>query len=475
MAVVARKRKNKTAYYVVFRWHGRPIWEPAGNDRRAAESLDRQRAKEVEAGTYHPDAGKAASFTLRQWFESWSATRTNRSRGDEERWIRLHVLPRARFANLPLSEAKPSDFDDLVRVLKTDARSETDERPLSQKSIGNVMGVLAVMFRDAHRAGHCQGNPVNIAPGVLKREPPRERETYTPAEISVLTRNEAIAEGVRVLMAMCFLGGLREGEACGRRWRDLDVDAGPLWCLSVVDQYGGAPLKTDRPRVVPVHRELARLLEAWARTGFELLTCRKPTPDDFIVPLVTSRAKTAHHTRSTLYKAFRAACVVTKVRPRSLHAMRHTFITLARRGGAQKDRIEKITHNAKGDIVDRYTHWDWEPLCEAVEKLRVDVDSHQQLQLPPRNPGGGGGPGKLLLPANVAESPALPGQGPGSIPGASTPEEHERRGPVEGRQLSRQTAKALPDAVPGRPAARADLETAYLRLASWAWFQRRAA
>ena len=45
---------------------------------------------------------------------------------------------------------------------------------------------------------------------------------------------------------------------------------------------------------------------------------------------------------------------------------REAFITLARRGGAPKDIVERITHNAKGDIVDEYTTWDWEPLCKAV-------------------------------------------------------------------------------------------------------------
>jgi hypothetical protein len=28
--------------------------------------------------------------------------------------------------------------------------------------------------------------------------------------------------------------------------------------------------------------------------------------------------------------------------------------------------LEKITDNAAGRIIDQYTHWDWEPLCQAV-------------------------------------------------------------------------------------------------------------
>ncbi|MFZ5894776.1 MAG: hypothetical protein ACOY0T_27175 [Myxococcota bacterium] len=35
--------------------------------------------------------------------------------------------------------------------------------------------------------------------------------------------------------------------------------------------------------------------------------------------------------------------------------------------------VERITHNASGTIVDHYTHWDWEPLCQAV--LAIELPS----------------------------------------------------------------------------------------------------
>jgi integrase-like protein len=60
-------------------------------------------------------------------------------------------------------------------------------------------------------------------------------------------------------------------------------------------------------------------------------------------------------------------------RGRAPEVPRHTFITIARREGARKDVLERITHNAHGDIVDQYTHWDWAPLCEAVSCFRCDA------------------------------------------------------------------------------------------------------
>jgi hypothetical protein len=65
-----------------------------------------------------------------------------------------------------------------------------------------------------------------------------------------------------------------------------------------------------------------------------------------------------------------------------VHDTRHTFITLSRRDGARKDHLEKVTHNAVGDIVDRYTAVDWEPLCAAVACLRIDLHEHEVITPP---------------------------------------------------------------------------------------------
>ena len=41
--------------------------------------------------------------------------------------------------------------------------------------------------------------------------------------------------------ALMALGGLRLGEASGRRWRDLDTEAPILWALEVATQYQDRP------------------------------------------------------------------------------------------------------------------------------------------------------------------------------------------------------------------------------------------
>ena len=71
------------------------------------------------------------------------------------------------------------------------------------------------------------------------------------------------------------------------------------------------------------------------------------------MPSTSRRRGSVNHSRSSYYKAFIKYAEVAGVRPRSLHSTRHTFITLAQRCGARKEHVERITHNARGDIAQR--------------------------------------------------------------------------------------------------------------------------
>jgi hypothetical protein len=148
----------------------------------------------------------------------------------------------------------------------------------------------------------------------------------------------------------------------------------PLAALSVGTQYLDDPLKTKTPRVVPVHPTLTRVLAAWRQSGFQSFFGRSPSADDFIVPSRTGSCRA----RGTTLRNLQEDCAATAVTARRTHDTRHTFISLARRDGARKEVLERVTHNSCGDIVDHYTQFDWEPLCEAVACLRLSLDDEDQ-------------------------------------------------------------------------------------------------
>lgn len=421
MSVVKREYKTVTTYWAVNTWKGKQVAERIGANKAKADARDAQMKREIAAGTYNPPASRAR-HTVKGFGSAFFDSRMNaNAEAERSRFVRL-VLTRDWLADLHLDDWKPSHTEQLLAELRALTKPDGSRR-MADKSIGNFLNELSLMFDAAVRHEKCQRNPIVLAPNELKRSPKEEKEVYEVGEIAVLLRHHSIPLPIRILNALCFYTGMREGEACGRRWRDLDDRCRPLGALAVHDQYNGLPLKTERPRMVPLHPELAAILIDWAQEGFELYTGRLPTPEDFIVPAVSRRSKAPNWTRSQFYKAFTKHAAAAGVRPRSVHSTRHSFITHARRAGADKRVLELVTHNAAGEMIDRYTHGVWKPLCDAV--LCFSLEALPEIHSGPRNSGNSGGSGPSFLPRNSAKLSQSAESKRGSIPRASTQKQHK--------------------------------------------------
>jgi len=357
MGVFGRKRRNGTvAYYATFVHAGQQVQEYAGTDKRGAQILERQRKREVAAGTYSREH-RSGSVGFSAFAESWIEKRTNATASDDAQRIRDYGVEF--FGDRKLCSIDRAELYRFAQALKGTQK---------QKTAKNIWGVTRTLFRDAHLQGLIAADPCVLPRGFWGRAVAAERPPYSGVEALALMSHSAIRPDFRVWLALAFYTGMREGEVCGRRFRDWEPGAQPLGALVVSSQYFDEPLKTKRPRRVPVHAELHDILKSWKEDGFEFVFGRPPTEDDWIVP--RRRGSDRPHTRSSAYKAFQEACTLANVKAHTLHATRHTFITWARRGGARGEVLEVVTHNAAGKMIDQYTHWDWAPLCEAVACLR---------------------------------------------------------------------------------------------------------
>jgi integrase len=361
MAVRSKKLADGgLVWWITFQWKGKPYWIRSGTDEREARRTDARIAKERKAGTWRPDAAPAKT-TVREWFARYLPTRVNRAADGDRQIVRDHVLSRDWFALLPLRDVRPFDVEKLVSEMRNEGK-------LSEKYISNIFTVVRAGFKRAVFEELRPDDPcASLPPGTIRRGTSKARQPYSRAEVRAVLTCDTNPLPVRVWLALAFYTGMREGEICGRRWADWAREGTPLGALQVHTQYNDQPLKTDdpdraRPRYVPVHPELAALLQLWWSEGFELQFCRPPTPMDFIVPT----AGLLGHSRSSAYRAFRRALARAGVTNRSLHSTRHTFISVARSETNRHDLVERITHNAAGTTLDRYTHSEWEGLCEVI-------------------------------------------------------------------------------------------------------------
>ena len=366
-----RYRSGRRTYSIDFRTaDGARVQEKAGDSIDDAVRLLRQRRAEVEAGTYGRDGGTGEQ-TIATYAHRWIALRRAdgvRSVDDEERAIRLHVVPH--LGARRLSELRPRDVAAWVREL---GRGE-----LSPKSILNVHGVLSSMLGRARFDELIADNPArNLPRGILpKNVRSREVGAWSREEIETLISDERIPEDRRVAYAIAAFTGARVGEVAGLRWRDLDTAARPLWRWVLRTQYDGAPLKTDHPRDVPIHPQLQRVLSAWKVGGWARFMARgAPSPDDFVVPRCPQSDRRPHAKRTAWHsdqslgaKAIQAHAARVGVDPtgRDFHSLRRGMITLARTDGARVEILERITHNSAGAMIDAYTYFGWEDVCAAV-------------------------------------------------------------------------------------------------------------
>jgi integrase len=369
MSIQSRKlRSGKTAHYAVFEHAGKTVWEHAGYDKAAAVRLERDRRAEVRAGSYQPEV--RGSVSNEAWFEYFWTKRHNRALENDRTFIRLHVMSQEWFAAMPMASTRPAHLLRVVEAMKAAGR-------LSPKSIAITYGVMRQAYARAVFEERIASNPCALPKGVIRWKSSRANayKPYTREEARALIFTPSIPADQRVWNGLAFYTGMRMGEVCGRRWKDWDRALQPLTGLHVHSQYADQPLKTDHEedthaRLVPVHPRLQEILESWWSEGWEFFYGRPPTLEDLIVP----HRKLGVHDKSSAYKAFQRARKLTAVPNRAAHATRSTFASVTRSSGARKDVVERITHNAKGDIIDGYTEFEWLPLCEAVLCFDLNLD-----------------------------------------------------------------------------------------------------
>lgn len=379
MGVYKRSLANGGHVYRVGVWfNGKTHFETAGTDKRAAERLDKQRKREVAAGTYVPKGEVSGSTTILDYAADWFEARGNGTKLDDAQRMRDHILPRV--GSTKLQDLTRTDVKELIKALIA------QDQTISIKTAKNAFGVFRTMMQEAFDSDLITRDPCGRLPrgtwpsdAAAGEKGKQQREIYPREDVVRLTTSERLSPGVLVLDNIFFYTGARQGEGCGLTWRQWTRDSLPLGALAIDWQYDHKPLKqAGQPRRVPVHPVLADVLGWWWSEGFALTYGRAPNLDDFIVPRLNPGrwdqgrilgARSECHTKSSSYKAFTRACERLGIEGRTLHSTRHTMITASRRGdptGRLKAPLERVTHNAKGEIIDCYTHWEWEPLCEAI-------------------------------------------------------------------------------------------------------------
>jgi hypothetical protein len=345
------------------------VYEPASdagypNTDKGASQLESRRKREIAVGAYSY-AGQG-EHTASTWVVEWSGSRSARGKKTDQRRIEMHFCTFADFGKRKLRDFRPQHF----REWAAHGRSLVAAAKMEAKTFRNVYGVVHTMFHDAVVNEKIAVNPCVLSRSDLPARRARKGRRYEDEESRELVWSTLLPTDVRMLFCLLSYTGERVGEGCGHIWSNWDPDSEPLGALTLEWAYDRLPLKStrdkERPRVIPVHPELAKALEWWKREGWAEFYGRPPRPED---PIIPNFFKKGHHTEKSVYHRSRDAFTEANLAWKAHHACRHAFMTTTRRRGAIELYIERITHNASGSMVDHYTHTEWDPLCDVVMRL----------------------------------------------------------------------------------------------------------
>ena len=176
------------------------------------------------------------------------------------------------------------------------------------------------------------------------------------------------------MIPMVLYTGIRRGELLGLRWEDIDFQAERIHVRRSFD----GPTKTDQTRVIPLHRELAPILQAWREQ------CPK-TPEGVVFPLVAygmARMATRCPTITTTeLRAQLARAGVPNDFACPVHAMRHTFASLFMDQVDSQKALESIMgHSTAGSRVTAlYVHTDVKTLARKLNQMTLKPQPEAQI------------------------------------------------------------------------------------------------
>jgi integrase len=369
----------------------RVIRESVGSsDKREATALLSKRKREVKDGTWRPSALGGTGLSLATYAERWTADRKAMGLRSARRDKDMLAPLLETIGSRRIDEIKRSDVLQAVKAMRlaTGKRGKAKGEAYAPMTIHRAYGVLRALFSDALREEIVQVNPCTLQTRAGEL-PPREdadrrwrqKAVFARGEVVALCSDERLPEVRRMLYGLTFFCGLRLGEAVARSWADYDTAAEPLGRLDVATQHDGRALKTDNPREVPVHPELARMLAAW-HDRYELHYGDKPEGDALIVRNRNGGRFLPNVTLRNLLQDLRTL----GLRRRRFHDLRRTLVTLARADGARGELLRWVTHGPTKGIVDVYTSPTWASLCEQIACLKVALPRPPEAT-PPTRPG----------------------------------------------------------------------------------------
>jgi integrase len=299
---------------------------------------------------------------LQEYVESWLADEQGRLKKttlDRYRCsLENHVYPRLgrrRLGDITVNDVARlvGGMEKGIRFVERDGTTVQETgKPFAAWTSRGVLVALGRVLGSAERDGLISSNPVRK---LERRERPKVQRTTFPDldKAAIGSLIEHAPQRYKVLIAVSLLTGIRQGEALGLQWQDVDTTTGTISIRRQLDrQANSVSLKTNAARRdIPIPPSLARMLtihkeEAFARG------CAKP--GDFVFGSETGGPM---HYRNIVRRGLEKAVTAAVLPHLRWHDLRHLAASMLISDGAPASYVANMLgHSTPAITLSIYAH-----------------------------------------------------------------------------------------------------------------------
>lgn len=352
------------------RWEARYIFMRLPNGKAKYKSVygkTHDIAKEKQLACMLALAKEEASscdLTVKELLVQYLAQTDVKTSTREHYWFMLerHIVPY--FGKTSASKLTAKVLSAFLLHLKENGRLD-GKGGLSAKTVRDLAVLLKTLLRFAQREYHCVCDALNAKLPSCKQ---KNIEVLSEQELAVMSKALSPSKKITCAVMLALHAGLRVGEVCALRVRDINFMTGTIQISRSVQRMtlnGKSQLLVQRPksdsseRIVPLHPELLLLLRKYT-AGMQ--------PDAYIMTDLRDRPmdpRTCQYQFTVLLKR-------CGIRHRGFHALRHTFATRCIENGADiKSVSEMLGHMDIKTTLKLYVHPSLESKRRCIQSVGV--------------------------------------------------------------------------------------------------------
>lgn len=320
----------------------RQEWRGGFRTRKEAEAYKTRRQREVDTGVAVEPSRQSFAEYLADWIDRRRAAGRIRQSTAEEyrRLLRVHVAPR--LGALATGALTPAHIDAWLAALH--------RGDLGQHRVRAAYSLVHGALDAAVRLRLIAANPCD---GV---EPPRVREAARPIwDEAQVARFRALIRGnpLEPLYLLVLGTGIRQGEALGLRWSDLDLERGELAVARQLVYTVAGKYEYTEPKSDPGQRRLS--VPAFAVAALRDLRGDAP-PDAPVFRDARGRGLRDYHV-DYAWRRLRARLADAGLPPITFHDLRHINATVMLAAGISPKTVsQRLGHGSTRFTLDRYGH-----------------------------------------------------------------------------------------------------------------------